>query len=158
MILEGCTALWNCLTYVEINPVRAGLAESPDDSRFCTWGRVVGGGAHPSADNLVAIFASTWASARKAGPTGVSWPSWPRTWPGSPPRSAAGTDSVVLSWSGFSFRSGKTGRTGGAASPSRTGGMETLIGGGDGEMQVPRRLATAVEALCVEQNIPDRVV
>jgi len=53
VILEGNTALWNCLTYVEMNPVRAGLAESPGDYRFCTWGRMVGGGTHPFADNLV---------------------------------------------------------------------------------------------------------
>ena len=42
--LEGNTALWDCLTYVEMNPVRAGLAEAPGDYRFSTWGRMVGGG------------------------------------------------------------------------------------------------------------------
>jgi len=34
VILEGCTALWDCLTYVEMNPVRAGLAEAPGDYRL----------------------------------------------------------------------------------------------------------------------------
>jgi len=53
VILEGNAALWDCLTYVEMNPVRAGLADSPGDYRFCTWGRMVGGGTHPFADNLV---------------------------------------------------------------------------------------------------------
>ena len=53
VILEGSTALWDCLTYVEMNPVRAGLAESPGDYRFSTWGRMVGGGTHPFASNLV---------------------------------------------------------------------------------------------------------
>ena len=53
VILEGCTALWDCLTYVEMNPVRAGLAECPGDYRFCTWGRMVGSGRHPFAANLV---------------------------------------------------------------------------------------------------------
>ena len=53
VILEGNTALWDCLTYVEMNPVRAGLAESPGDYRFSTWGRMVQGGVHPFADNLV---------------------------------------------------------------------------------------------------------
>jgi len=36
-----------------MSPARAGLAESPGDYRFCTWGRMVGGGTHPFADNLV---------------------------------------------------------------------------------------------------------
>jgi len=36
-----------------MNPVRAGLAESPGDYRFGTWGRMVGGGTHPFAANLV---------------------------------------------------------------------------------------------------------
>ena len=53
VILEGRTALWDCLTYVEMNPVRACLAESPGDYRFSTWGRMVGGGTHPFAANLV---------------------------------------------------------------------------------------------------------
>ncbi len=53
VILEGSTALWDCLAYVEMNPVRAGLAESPGDYRFSTWGRMVGGGVHPFAGNLV---------------------------------------------------------------------------------------------------------
>jgi REP element-mobilizing transposase RayT len=52
-ILEKDTALWDCLTYVEMNPVRARLAQSPGDYRFCTWGRMVGGGRHPFAANLV---------------------------------------------------------------------------------------------------------
>ena len=51
--LEGNTALWDRLTYVETSPVRAGLAESPGDYRFCAWGRMVGGGTHPFAENLV---------------------------------------------------------------------------------------------------------
>ncbi|MBT3289665.1 MAG: hypothetical protein HN380_20130, partial [Victivallales bacterium] len=52
-ILDKDTALWDCLTYVEMNPVRAGLADSPGDYRFSTWGRMVGSGTHPFASNLV---------------------------------------------------------------------------------------------------------
>jgi hypothetical protein len=52
-ILDKDTALWDCLTYVEMNPVRARLAQSPGDYRFCTWGRMVGGGRHPFAADLV---------------------------------------------------------------------------------------------------------
>ena len=71
VILEGSTALWDCLTYVEMNPVRARLAESPGDYRFSTWGRLVGGGTHPFAGNLVRHLrqylgecAATWDDAR----------------------------------------------------------------------------------------------
>ena len=53
VLLDKDTALWECLTYVEMNPVRAGLAKSPGDYRFSTWGRMVGGGTHPFAGNLV---------------------------------------------------------------------------------------------------------
>jgi len=53
VLLDKDTALWDCLTYVEMNPVRAGLAESPADYRFCTWGRMAGSGTHPFAANLV---------------------------------------------------------------------------------------------------------
>jgi REP element-mobilizing transposase RayT len=52
-ILDRDTALWDCLTYVEMNPVRAKLAKCPGDYRFCTWGRMVGGGTHPFATDLV---------------------------------------------------------------------------------------------------------
>jgi putative transposase len=52
-ILEKGMALWSCLAYVEMNPVRAGLAEAPEDYRFSTWGRMAGSGTHPFAANLV---------------------------------------------------------------------------------------------------------
>ena len=71
VLLEKDTALWDCLTYVEMNPVRAGLAESPDDYRFCTWGRMAGSGTHPFAANLVRHLrhhlgdqAETWSDDR----------------------------------------------------------------------------------------------
>ena len=53
VILEQGNALWDCLTYVEMNPVRAGLVESPEDYRFSTWGRMAGSGTHPFATHLV---------------------------------------------------------------------------------------------------------
>ncbi|MBT3374452.1 MAG: hypothetical protein HN742_19085 [Lentisphaerae bacterium] len=53
VILEGQTALWEGLKYVEMNPVRAGLCSDPRDYRFGTWGRMVGSGVHPFAANLV---------------------------------------------------------------------------------------------------------
>jgi putative transposase len=49
-ILEGSReALWNCVEYVELNPVRAGMVEDPADYRFCSWGRYSGSGRHPFA-------------------------------------------------------------------------------------------------------------
>ena len=53
VILEGETAVWECLKYVEMNPVRAGLCEDPGDYRFSTWGRLAGSGEHPFESNLV---------------------------------------------------------------------------------------------------------
>ena len=53
MILEGETALWEGLKYVEMNPVRAGLCADPADYRFGTWGRMAGSGTHPFEANLV---------------------------------------------------------------------------------------------------------
>ena len=43
-LLEGNQAVWNCVKYVELNPVRAKLVEDPADYRFCTWGRYRGSG------------------------------------------------------------------------------------------------------------------
>jgi putative transposase len=52
-ILEGEQALWNCVKYVELNPVRAGLVEHPEDYRFCSWGRFKGSGKHPFMANFI---------------------------------------------------------------------------------------------------------
>jgi len=53
VILEGETALWEGLKYVEMNPVRAGLCSDPGDYRFGTWGRMAGSGTHPFEANLI---------------------------------------------------------------------------------------------------------
>ena len=47
VVLEGNNAVWECVKYIEMNPVRAGLVEDPADYRFCSWGRYAGGGKHP---------------------------------------------------------------------------------------------------------------
>ena len=52
VLLEGGCALWECLKYVEMNPVRAGLCKDPADYRFCSWGRYCGSGKHPFADSF----------------------------------------------------------------------------------------------------------
>ena len=52
-ILEGSQeSLWNCVKYVELNPVRAGIVEDPADYRFCSWGRFCGSGKHPFHANF----------------------------------------------------------------------------------------------------------
>lgn len=52
VILERDTALWNCLCYVEMNPVRAGLAGDPAEYRFGSWGEWGATGRHPFGENL----------------------------------------------------------------------------------------------------------
>jgi len=47
VILDHEHALWECLKYVEMNPVRAGLCADPADYRFSTLGRLLGSGNHP---------------------------------------------------------------------------------------------------------------
>jgi putative transposase len=53
VILDGENALWTCVKYVELNPVRAGLSKESADYRFCTWGRYCGSGSHPFGNNFV---------------------------------------------------------------------------------------------------------
>lgn len=49
VILEGQTALWNAVKYIELNAVRAGMVEDPADYRYCSWGEWCGSGRHPFA-------------------------------------------------------------------------------------------------------------
>ncbi|MFO7821868.1 MAG: hypothetical protein R6V56_07450, partial [Lentisphaeria bacterium] len=49
VVLDGNHALWECLKYVEMNPVRAGYCADPADYRYCSWGRYCGSGKHPFA-------------------------------------------------------------------------------------------------------------
>jgi REP element-mobilizing transposase RayT len=52
VILDGQQALWECLKYVEMNPVRAGLCAQPADYAFSTWGRLRATGRHPFAESF----------------------------------------------------------------------------------------------------------
>lgn len=52
-ILQDQTALWDCVKYVELNPVRAGLSDDPANYRFCTWGYYCGTGKHMFGDNFI---------------------------------------------------------------------------------------------------------
>ncbi len=52
VVLGRGTALWNCLCYIEMNPVRAMLVEDSADYRFGSWGEWCGTGKHPYARDL----------------------------------------------------------------------------------------------------------
>ncbi len=53
-VLEDGAALWACWTYIERNPVRAGMVEDAADYRFCSYGRGRQSGRHPFAAALEA--------------------------------------------------------------------------------------------------------
>ncbi len=45
VLIEDGVGLLQCMAYVELNPVRAGLCERPSQYRFCSVGRFHGGGS-----------------------------------------------------------------------------------------------------------------
>jgi len=51
-VLEDGAALWACWTYIERNPVRAGMVGDAADYRFCSYGRWRQSGRHPFAAAL----------------------------------------------------------------------------------------------------------
>ncbi|NOY81630.1 MAG: hypothetical protein GXP31_11600 [Kiritimatiellaeota bacterium] len=72
VILETGEAVWDCVRYVEMNPVRAGLCSNPAEYRFSTWGRFAGSGAHPFAESAarhLRPFLYTFFGDRAAGLT-----------------------------------------------------------------------------------------
>ncbi len=53
VILDGKEALWNCVKYIELNPVRANIVADAADYKFSTWGNCCGTGKHLFEDNFV---------------------------------------------------------------------------------------------------------
>jgi hypothetical protein len=53
VILQRESSLWNCVKYVELNPVRAEMTDDPASYRFSSWGRYNGSGKHPFHENFV---------------------------------------------------------------------------------------------------------
>ena len=53
VILESGRAVYRCIQYVEMNPVRAGLCTDPGEYRFSTFGRYMATGRHPFAESAV---------------------------------------------------------------------------------------------------------
>ena len=51
-VLEDGAALWACWTYIELNPVRAGMVADAADYRFCSYGAWMQTGRHPFAEAL----------------------------------------------------------------------------------------------------------
>ncbi len=52
-VLESGKAVWDCLKYIEMNPVRAGMVEDAADYRFCSWGAWNATGKHPFEQGFV---------------------------------------------------------------------------------------------------------
>ena len=52
-IQDGTRAPWNCVKYIELNPVRTSLSKSSEDYRICTWGHYCGCGKHFFGNNFV---------------------------------------------------------------------------------------------------------
>lgn len=50
---KGCSAVWSCIKYVELNAVRAGIVEDPSDYRFSSWGRYSRTGRHPCENSFL---------------------------------------------------------------------------------------------------------
>jgi putative transposase len=55
-VLENGAAVWACWTYIECNPIRAGMVKDPADYRFCSYGAWVQSGRHPFADALQSVL------------------------------------------------------------------------------------------------------
>ena len=69
LLLEGSkdhAAVWSCLAYVELNPVRAKIVADPADYRFSSWGRFCGSGKHPFQGNFTRHLQKT--ALRELGP------------------------------------------------------------------------------------------
>ena len=58
-VLESGVAVWNCLNYIEANPVRAHMVDDPGQYRFCSFGRWTGTGTHPFEDAVEAHLLPT---------------------------------------------------------------------------------------------------
>ena len=61
-VLGDARAVWECLKYIEMNPVRAGMVANPADYRFCGMGAWAGTGEHPFAQNVREVLLPWLAS------------------------------------------------------------------------------------------------
>jgi len=55
-ILESGFAVWSCWSYIENNPVRAGMVQDTADYRFCSHGIWHQTGRHPFQKNIYALI------------------------------------------------------------------------------------------------------
>ena len=51
-VLDSGRALWKCIQYVELNPLRAKMVRDLRDYRFSSFGEYCGKGTHPFAENI----------------------------------------------------------------------------------------------------------
>ncbi|MBN1295257.1 transposase [bacterium] len=52
-VLEESDALWECLKYVELNPVRAKITQNPGKYQFSSWGIYSSTGVHPFHSSFI---------------------------------------------------------------------------------------------------------
>lgn len=55
-ILGDAEAVWECIKYIHMNPVRAGMVEDPADYRFGSYGVHSGYGRHPFEQNVKEVL------------------------------------------------------------------------------------------------------
>lgn len=55
-ILESGFAVWSCWSYIENNPVRAGMVDDAANYRFCSHGKWRQSGQHPFQENVTEIL------------------------------------------------------------------------------------------------------
>jgi len=82
VILESGRAVWKCVEYVEMNPVRAKLVADPGDYRHSTWGMLCGSGRHPFGVELAGHLPPDWRDMLDAG-AGACEDNCQRTIPGN---------------------------------------------------------------------------
>jgi len=64
-LLEGATTLWDCVKYIELNSVRAGIERSPENYPYSTWGIYSKTGKHPFHSNFVKHMSINYFSSNK---------------------------------------------------------------------------------------------
>jgi len=57
VLVEGGTATWTMAAYIDLNCVRAGLADDPKDYRWCGYGEATAGGSQLARTGLMEVFA-----------------------------------------------------------------------------------------------------
>ncbi|MHB8763981.1 MAG: transposase [Deferrisomatales bacterium] len=89
VLVENGDTLINVLAYIDLNPVRAGIAERPEDYRWCSLGYHVQSGNQGGSSPSISVFGRSrpGATSSGCGPTGSTSTKSPRCPPPRGPRS-----------------------------------------------------------------------